>query len=250
MPCAHKSGRKKHSSSAMILALPYGTMLPLLVLCLLSPLLVASADPPLKCIQGYNATQAPTDCTNGTDACVTIKNENALTGVAVSTTFYTCGGNDSCANAFTVTIGDNAYLRYTSACCTTADCNANLKWGVPPASSTKNGLFCSTGCFTETQEPCKGGKVLCTDAENTCISVTGTYGLNKDAKSFVLKGCGTRNVCEFKDKNVLINGTSYAVTMATCENAKSSSTNHILGKSSFLLLLPSISSILFMKFLS
>nr|XP_028598302.1 phospholipase A2 inhibitor 25 kDa subunit-like [Podarcis muralis] len=234
----------------MILVLPYGTMVPLLVLCLLSPLLVASVDPPLKCIQGYNATQAPTDCTNGTDACVTIKNENALTGVAFSTTFYTCGGNDSCANAFTVTIGDNAYLRYTSACCTTADCNANLKWGVPPASSTKNGLFCSTGCFTETQEPCKGGKVLCTDAENTCISVTGTYGLNKDAKSFVLKGCGTRNVCEFKGKNVLINGTSYSVNQTTCENAKSSSTNHILGKSSFLLLLPSISSILFMKFLS
>ncbi|CAI5781100.1 A2 inhibitor and Ly6 PLAUR domain-containing protein-like [Podarcis lilfordi] len=189
----------------------------------------------LKCIQGYNATQAPTDCKNASDPCVTIKNENTLTGVTFTTTFYTCGGNDSCANAFTVTIGDNAYLRYTSACCTTDGCNANLKWGAA--------LKCIQG-YDATQAPtdCKNGS-------DACVTIKDEYTLT-DSKSFVMKGCGTSNVGELYSLIGFINGTYYQMRTAVWKSAKSSSTKHILGKSSFLLLLPSISSILFMKFLS
>ncbi|XP_077788708.1 uncharacterized protein LOC114602260 isoform X3 [Podarcis muralis] len=183
MPCAHKSGLKKHSSSALFLALPYDSMVPLLVLCLLSPLLVASADPPaLKCIQGYDATQAPTECSSDFDTCVTIKDEYTLTDPKFNATFYTCGRNFSCAHAFTITIGDGKHLRHTSACCTTDGCNANLKWG--------------------------------------------------DSKSFVVKGCGTRNVGELYSLNGFINGNCYKMRTAIWKPAKSSSTNHILEKSS------------------
>ncbi|XP_077788707.1 phospholipase A2 inhibitor and Ly6/PLAUR domain-containing protein-like isoform X2 [Podarcis muralis] len=232
MPCAHKSGLKKHSSSALFLALPYDSMVPLLVLCLLSPLLVASADPPLKCIQGYDATQAPTECSSDFDTCVTIKDEYTLTDPKFNATFYTCGRNFSCAHAFTITIGDGKHLRHTSACCTTDGCNANLKWGVPPASSRKNGLICPIGCIAATEETCIGGKVSCTDAENTCINLTGTYGPKEDSKSFVVKGCGTRNVGELYSLNGFINGNCYKMRTAIWKPAKSSSTNHILEKSS------------------
>ncbi|XP_053255608.1 phospholipase A2 inhibitor and Ly6/PLAUR domain-containing protein-like [Podarcis raffonei] len=112
----------------MILALPYDTMVPLLVLCLLSPLLVASADTSLKCQQGTEGSEV-SDCASGLNACVVIKDESTMFGVKFSTTFYTCGKNDSCANAFTITIGDGKHLRSSSACCTEDGCNKNLDWG-------------------------------------------------------------------------------------------------------------------------
>ncbi|XP_033014646.1 uncharacterized protein K02A2.6-like, partial [Lacerta agilis] len=71
-------------------------MVPLLVLCLLSPLLIASADTTsLKCVQGYDATQAPTDCPSDSDACVTIKDENTLPG-ARNFTMHGCGTSNVC----------------------------------------------------------------------------------------------------------------------------------------------------------
>nr|XP_028598309.1 phospholipase A2 inhibitor and Ly6/PLAUR domain-containing protein-like [Podarcis muralis] len=190
-------------------------MVPLLVLCLLSPLLVASVDPPLKCQQGTEGSEV-SDCASGLNACVVIKDESTMFGVKFTTTFYTCGKNDSCANAFTITIGDGKHLRSSSACCTEDGCNKNLDWGILPTTWTENGYTCPTGCYAQTEEKCKGGQVLCTDGQMNCISATGSSG----AKKFVLHGCGTSNMCGVENYEVTIAGIPYKIDKISCVDAK------------------------------
>ncbi|XP_077788701.1 phospholipase A2 inhibitor gamma subunit B-like [Podarcis muralis] len=275
MPSTHKFGHQKHSSSALSLALPFDTMEPLLVLCLLSPLLVASQDPPLKCQQGTEGSVV-SDCGSGLDACVVIKDESTMFGVSFNTKFYDCGKRNSCANAFAITVGDGRYLHHSSACCAEDGCNKDLEWGALPTTWTENGLTCPIGCYAQTVNDCANRPVSCRDAQNSCINATGSSG----ARKFVLLGCGTSNMCGVKDFELKIAGIPYKMDAISCDtppttakpptpasattqksgvtqkpatSTKTTSkacTHHILGKNSFLLLLPSISSILFMKFLS
>nr|XP_028598305.1 phospholipase A2 inhibitor and Ly6/PLAUR domain-containing protein-like [Podarcis muralis] len=196
----------------MILALPYDTMVPLLVLCLLSPLLVASADTSvLKCVQGAEVSNA-SDCVSGLDACVLIRDQSTMLGTEFDTTTYSCGKSDSCANAYNITIGKDKHLRSSSACCTEDGCNAKLNWTSLQAPWTENGLTCPKGCYAQTEKECTDGPVLCTDGQRNCITVEGSSG----AKTFVLHGCGTSNMCGVENYALTIGGTPYKIKTITC----------------------------------
>ncbi|XP_061453425.1 phospholipase A2 inhibitor and Ly6/PLAUR domain-containing protein-like [Rhineura floridana] len=228
-------------------------MLAVFLLCLLSAHLVTSEDEeaspkpppaPLECVT-LGGTGKVCEATQ-TD-CVAIMDWNTLTDKN-SSLYYGCRNNEPCDRTFSFSIAKGKRLALSSACCKTANCNQDLVVPIPSASDMENGLICAEGCYSTSDADCKGVNISCTGDEIKCFNLTG----KSDAKTIVAKGCGTQSVCQLKGTVLTIGGTPYNVSMVMCEEAESpvpNSSNQIHGKSSFLLSLPTIASVLFMKLL-
>nr|XP_032659146.1 phospholipase A2 inhibitor subunit gamma B-like isoform X2 [Chelonoidis abingdonii] len=225
------------------------TMKSFLAVCTLSALLATGAC--LQCLrcegEGTSCPGTLQTCPAGHSSCGVVLTELTLTGEKTQTIIKGCATASQCNAGFVSTnFGKGMMTRTSISCCQTDSCTP-APAPVPPADPKPNGRRCPA-CYAPSSEQCREQTIQCTGDETQCMDITGPLKSDGSAKKTIMKGCGTKYVCDQVNAGSgIFAGINAEVTTATCKPATSTA-GTALGPAG--LLFPALAGLLLLKILS